>query len=105
MGQTFLLFGYVNDHEGYADYYTVLVLLGTSASVVTNTTAANAPIIGNYSSVLMNNETWIFPVSTSINQTGTNLKLVFELWLFNSTSLQFQYTGLFDQLYLNVTRT
>ena len=34
---------------------------------------------------------------------GLNQRLIFELWMFNTTTASFAYTGLFNQLWLNVT--
>jgi len=97
------LYGYVVDHQGAVAYYQVEVKLGNSATQVSNTTAADAPEINSYSLVLADNQTSTFPVSLRMDTAGTNLKLIFELWSYNASSAQFTYTGLSDQLYLNVT--
>lgn len=104
-GQTFLLYGYVGNHEGQVAYYTVMVKLGTATTDVGNSTSAAAPLISSYSHVLDNNQSWTFPIEMSINTTGTNMKLIFELWMYNTTSANFEYTGLWNQLYINVTKT
>lgn len=103
-GQRFSLYGYVGNHEGVVAYYTVMVKLGNTTTEVGNSTSAAAPLISSYSQILENNQSWTFPIEMSINNTGTNLKLIFELWMYNTTSANFEYTGLWNQLYINVTK-
>jgi len=102
-GQSFTLYGYVGNHEGVVDYYQVMIKLGNQTTQISNTTAALAPVIASYSQVLDNNQNWTFPIDLSINQTGANLKLIFELWSYNVTTSTFDYIGLWNQLYVNVT--
>ena len=103
-GEAFSLYAYVGNHEGASEYYQVLVKLVTNTNyVISNTTSANAPIISSYSYVLDNGRNTTLPMNLSINQTGTNLRLVFELWSFDSLSSSFSYSGLTDQLWVNVT--
>ena len=97
------LYCYVGNHEGTVAYYQVLVKLGNSATFVSNTTSADAPEILSYSLVLADNQSSIFPVTLAMNTTGTNLRLIFELWAYNISISQFAYTGLWDQLMFNVT--
>ncbi len=103
VGQPFQLYGFVGNHEGQIDYYAVLVKLGTQGTAVSNSTAASVPVLTTYSRVLQDNESWIFPITMSLNETGTNLKLIFELWNYNETVSAFTYTGLWAQLYVNVS--
>jgi uncharacterized membrane protein len=102
-GQSFELYGYVGNHEGAVDYYQLLIKLGNQTTQISNTTSAAAPVIAIYSQILDNNQNWTFPIDLSINRTGTNLKLIFELWSYNMTSSIYDYTGLWNQLYVNVT--
>lgn len=102
-GQQFLLYGYVGNHEGVVSYYEVLVKLGNQSTEISNSTYANAPVLSTYSLVLDSNQNSTFPISLSVGQTGTNLRLIFELWRFNPAASQFGYTGLWNQLFINVT--
>ena len=103
VGQQFLLYAYVGNHEGQIDFYRLMIKLGNQSVQVTNSTSASAPLLLSYARVLGDNQSWIFPINMSLNETGTNLKLIFELWAFNGTTSSFDYTGLWDQLYINVT--
>jgi len=103
--QTFPLYGFVENNQGVAEYYKLLVKLGNSSTVVSNSTSANAPALSGYSIVLNDGQNSTFPMNLSINRTGTNLRLIFELWMFNVTTSSFAYTGLWDQLWINVTST
>jgi len=102
-GEIVHLFCYVGNHEGAVTYYQVLIKLGNSATQVSNTTAASAPLLFSYLSVLADNTNSTFPVSFSVGTTGSNLRLIFELWSYDTPSSQFVYTGLWDQLWVNVT--
>jgi uncharacterized membrane protein len=102
-GEQFHLYGYIGNHEGSVSYYQFETKLGNQSTVVSNSTASDAPVIFTHLLVLENNQTAIFPVTLSINSTGTDERLIFELWSFDTTTSQFAYTGIWDQLFLNVT--
>jgi uncharacterized membrane protein len=101
--QPLLLYGFISNHEGTASYYQLLVKLGNQTTQVNNETAAAAPVIFTYSTILDQNQSAIFPVNLTIGEQGTNLRLIFELWSFDGASSQFTYTGDWNQLVLNVT--
>src|SRR5579875_966315 len=84
-GQNFTLYLYVGNHEGHVEYYEVLIKLGNSSNVNENT-SLNAPILYTFGMVLTNNQ-----------------RLVLELWRFNVTTDSFTYTGIYNQLWMNVT--
>jgi uncharacterized membrane protein len=105
VGQQFTLYVYVGDHEGEAAYYQVLVKEGNQATVISNSTSANLLPVLTSSLVLQDNSSSIFPVSLSMSAAGLNQRLIFELWMFNSTTTNFTYTGLYNQIWLNVTGT
>jgi len=102
-GQSFLLYGYIGNHEGSVYDYQMMIKLGNQTTPVSNSTASDAPVLATFYHVLDDNQSWTFPIHLSISKTGTNLKLIFELWAFNTTTSTFQYTGLWNQLYVNVT--
>jgi len=103
VGQQFTLYVYVGNHEGGAGYYQVLVKEGNQATVVSNSTSADLPPVLTSSLVLQDNSSSIYPVNLSMRTAGLNQRLIFELWMFNSTTTSFAYTGLFAQIWLNVT--
>lgn len=105
VGQQFTLYVYVGDHEGLAAYYQVLVKEGNQATVISNSTSANLPPVLTNSLVLQDNSSTIFPVNLSMTTAGLDQRIIFELWMFNSTSSTFAYTGLWNQLWLNVSAT
>ena len=103
VGQQFSLYVYVGNHEGAVSYYQVLVKEGNQATVVSNSTAANLPPVLSNSLVLGDNASTTFPVTLSMSTAGLNQRLIFELWMFNATTTSFVYTGLFGQLWMNVS--
>ncbi len=102
-GRPFLLYGYVGNHEGSSSYYQFLVKVGNQTTQVSNSTSAHAPVVFTYSRVLENNQSTIFPLNLTLSSPGTNVRLIFELWSFNVTTSSYTYTGLWNQLLLNVT--
>jgi len=102
-GSPFLLYGYIGNHEGASSFYQLLVKVGNQTTQVSNSTYASAPVIFTYSHVLGNNQSTIFPLNLTLSDQGTNVRLIFELWSYNVTSSSYGYTGLWNQLLLNVT--
>ena len=88
-GQQILLYGYLGNHEGVVSYYQFVVKLGNGSTVVSNSTAAVAPVIYSSDRVLANNQTMTFPLNLSLTTPGTNERVIFELWRFDTGSSQF----------------
>jgi uncharacterized membrane protein len=102
-GNPFLLYGYIGDHEGESGYYQFLVKVGNQTTQVSKSTYALAPVIFTYSHVLDNNQSTIFPLNLTLTSPGTNVRLIFELWSYSVSTSSYTYTGLWNQLFLNVT--
>ena len=101
-GQNFTLYLYVGNHEGQVTYYQVLVKLGNQSNASINASLPVQPI-ASYSMVLLDNQTYLEPITLSLNHNGTNVRLVFELWVFETNSSSFAFDNRVNQLYLNVT--
>lgn len=105
VNKSFLLYGFVGNHEGNVENYQVLVKLGNEATIVTNATSANVPVLATYWRILKENETWLFPMNLSVNHAGSGTRIIFELWSYSVPASSFEYTGLWNQIRLNVTST
>jgi uncharacterized membrane protein len=103
VNQSFLLYGFVGNHENSVQNYQLLVKLGNQSTIVTNTTYANAPVLATYWHILKENENWLFPMNLSVNRAGNNTRIIFELWSYNIPTSSFEYKGLWNQIWLNVT--
>lgn len=103
VGHHFLLYAYVGNHEGTVSYYQVQVKAGNQNTAISNTTSASAPLLLTRYVVLADNASATLPVTLSMPTAGPNQRLIFELWMFNTTTAQFAYTGLWNALWLNVT--
>lgn len=103
VGQPFLLYGYIENHEGNAEYYQFTVKLGNESTLVSNSTAADAPLIFTNSAVVLDNQSIDFPMLLSISHIGMNQRLIFELWTYNVHQSTFVYTGIWNEIWLNVT--
>ena len=62
-----------------------------------------ASTIATYGMVLLNNQTYLQPISLSLSQPGQNVRLVFELWLYQGNVSSFVYDHRFTQFWLNVS--
>ena len=102
-GEKFLLWVYVFNYEGHVMLYRVYIKLGNRTTLVNSTISANAPIIDYFDLCLTHNESALVPVYLSINRTGS-YKLIFELWAYSPRTRRFKYLGLWNHLYINVTR-
>jgi uncharacterized membrane protein len=103
VNQTFNLYLYVGNHEGHLMYYDILAKVGSNDSVVNDTAPLPVAPFADYRVVLADNQTLTEPLVLSVNRTGTNLKLVFEMWSFDSSAGSFTYHGRWNLLLLNVT--
>jgi uncharacterized membrane protein len=102
-GSPIQLYGYIGNHEGVSSLYQFLVKVGNQTTQISNSTYAQAPVIFTYSHVLENNQTTTFPLTLTLGNPGTNVKLIFELWSYDVNNSSYGYTGLWNQLLLNVT--
>jgi len=103
-GTPFQLNVYIENHEGKTMYYEILGKLGNITSIINDTTPLNAQPILELRMVLPNNASIIIPVNITIYQPMTNLRLVFEMWIFNESTQTFTYYHRWVQLWLNVTK-
>jgi uncharacterized membrane protein len=103
VGQQFTLYGYIGNHEGRPSYYQFVVKVGNQSTAVSNSTTARAPTIFVRYQLLNDNSSVTFPLTLSLQSPGINQRIIFELWSFNSTTSQFVYTGLWDQIWVNST--
>ncbi|MDG6933515.1 MAG: DUF1616 domain-containing protein [Nitrososphaerota archaeon] len=102
-GQNFTLYLYVGNHEGHVEYFNVLVKLGNNDSVVNGTNGMNAPVLATYRIILENNQTYLEPITLSLPNPGQNIRMVFELWTYNTSTNTFTYDYIYNQLWVNVT--
>jgi uncharacterized membrane protein len=99
--QVVSLYGFIANHEGSVQFYQFLVKLGNQTTQVSNITSASAPIIFSSSEFIDDNQSLTFPINLTLTHSGSNQRLIFELWDYNAT--QFTYTGLWNQIWVNVT--
>src|SRR5712692_2773588 len=105
VNQSFLLYGFVANHEGIVENYQLMVKLGNQSTLVTNATYAVATLLTTYWHILSENATWLFPMNLTIGHAGVNMRVIFELWSYNVSTSSFAYTGLWNQVWMNVTLT
>jgi hypothetical protein len=99
-GSTVNLYAYVGNNLGAPTWYSVLVKVGDNSTQVN---PDQEPSVTNIDQILLPNSNLTVPVNVTMVQTGINQRIIFELWEFNTTTGSFQYSGLWDQVWLNVT--
>jgi len=102
-GQNLTLYLHVGNYEGHVMFYKILAKIGNSSSVVNQIVFLNIFPTATYSFILSNNKTALRETTLNLNTTGTNLKLVFELWIYSISQEKFVYYNQWTQLLLNVT--
>ena len=60
--------------------------------------------VKSFEKVLMNKETWEFPVSLTLNQTGLH-RVIFELWLFDDFENDASYSSNWCSIWLEVIQS
>jgi uncharacterized membrane protein len=86
---TFLLWVGVENHNDTTIDYSVLVKHDDGKSPVD---PSPVEATESFEKTLADEETWEFPVTVTVDQLGNN-RVIFELWYFNRTSLEKEYTG------------
>ena len=102
-GQNFTLYLYVGNHEGRVMYYQVLAKLGNVSSVSNDNVSLSVPPIASFGMVLLDNQTYLKPITLSLLHSGTNIRLIFELWDYQANVTSFAYDHRQNQLFMNVT--
>lgn len=85
---TFLLWVGVENFMGRIEYSSVLVKMDDGTGY---TNPSPLDPVYRFEKVLLNKETWEFPITISINQTGQH-RIIFELWLFDELDNVFSYS-------------
>ncbi len=101
VGEEAFFYVYVGNHMGRPMYYIVMVKIGNRSTPIDP--APLKPVL-TFERVLMNNETWIFPVHLKMSKPGINLRIIVELWIYNETTGKIQYHNRWTQLWVNVTK-
>lgn len=102
-GEEFELYLYLGNHMGELSYYRVYVKLGDVGLNVSDIEPYGGEVLFDLDYVLIDDSNATLPISLSIDEVGTNQRLVFELHRFEDNRLI--YDGLWTQLWLNVTNT
>jgi len=103
-GSPFRLNVYVGNHEGKAMYYRVLVKVGDKSSVVNASIPLSSEPLMDIRVVLGHNASRVIPVNVTLYEPASNVRLVFEMWVYNETTGDFSYYGRWNQLWINVTK-
>lgn len=99
-GDAVNLYVYVGNQMGRPVHYTVMIKIGDN-----NTNVNPAPIepTMELERIMLQNENWTSPVNIKLTQAGLNQRIIFELWTYNETTNNIDYSQIWGQVWLNVT--
>jgi uncharacterized membrane protein len=101
VGEEFELYLYLGNHMGELSYYRVLAKLGDIDLNVSESEPYDGQVLATYDYILEDEANVTIPILLSIDELGFSQRLVFELNRFEDG--EFDYDGLWVQLWLNVT--
>ncbi|HEU97483.1 MAG TPA: DUF1616 domain-containing protein [Fervidicoccus fontis] len=97
---------FVYNHYGEPTYFKVEYKIGDNSTLPTNSTASPLHELKEWRVILNNNENATFPISVPVYAavgTGEEKALIFELWIYNLSDQSWEYSGLWTDLYINIT--
>jgi uncharacterized membrane protein len=98
------LYLYHGNHEGQVQYYRTKIKVADQAINISETIEYPSPEIASYDLVLMNGINQTTPITLTLQEPGINQRIIFELHKLDSETGKFTYSGIWVQLWLNVTR-
>ena len=103
VGEKFKLYIYLGNHMGYPMWYVVFLKIGNMTTFVNETIPADVEPVWCYEVLLNHNSNTTIPITVSLNRTGTNVRLIFELWTINEHG-ELTYHNRWVHLWINVTK-
>ena len=103
VGEKFKLYIYLGNHMGYPMWYVVFLKIGNMTTFVNETIPADVEPVWCYEVLLNHNSNITIPITVSLNKTGTNVRLIFELWTINEYG-ELTYHNRWVHLWINVTK-
>ena len=103
VGEKFKLYIYLGNHMGYPMWYVVFLKIGNMTTFVNETIPADVEPVWCYEVLLNHNSNITIPITVSLNRTGTNVRLIFELWTINEHG-ELTYHNRWVHLWINVTK-
>jgi len=100
---------FIDNHLGKPIYWMIIYKVGNSSTIPTNTTPSPAKPLREWRGVLDNNENTTFLVRVPIEipkplEGEKRIALIFELWIYNTTSNRWIYSGRWTHLYVEVVK-
>ena len=103
VGEKIKLYIYLGNHMGYPVWYVVFLKIGDRTTFINETVPANIEPVWSYEVLLDHNSNVTIPITLSLNKTGTNVRLIFELWTVSENG-ELAYHNRWVHLWINVTK-
>jgi hypothetical protein len=93
----------IENYEGRLQYFVILTKIGEFNTTWDQGTPAPFAVIERFDQLISNNEKQFQNVQYIFNETQTNIRLIWELWIINDSTGDLDFTGKWIYLPLNVT--
>ena len=100
----FYLWVDVGNYQGNVNLYLINITLGNENTTISKTapSSSSAAFLKNYLIIVENSHTRMQLINLSINVTANKQRLIFELWVYNPAIHNFEYLGLWVQIWINI---
>ncbi|QOJ79297.1 DUF1616 domain-containing protein [Infirmifilum lucidum] len=105
-GQPVDLCVFVGNYEGKPIYYKVVFKVGTNQTIPSNSSPSPDPPLKAWRGVLAHGENATFKVSVVVppSLNSSRVALIFELWVYDTSTGRWRYTGRWTHLYVDVVK-
>lgn len=103
IGERIKLYIFLDNHLGKPAFLQVRMKLGSKGRIPTNSTPLNVTPVFVFERILNDGGNYTREVTFTLNKTGTNIALVFELWRYDTTLKEWVYDKRWVHLYVNVS--
>ncbi|MEZ0290292.1 MAG: DUF1616 domain-containing protein [Sulfolobales archaeon] len=95
---------FVYNHMGRPVYYKVVYKIGSNTTIPTNTTPSPESVLAEWRGVLNmdSNTTFKIKIPVYAKRINSTIALIFELWVWDTSSNSWKYSGVWNHLYVNV---
>ena len=103
VGNNYTLDLYLANHEGHSMLYQVYEEVGSRASMINQTEPLSAVPVATYWFALPDNGSVTDPITVRLGSPGLQIRLIWELWDYSTSTNSWVYGGSWAQLFVNAT--
>jgi uncharacterized membrane protein len=104
VGSPINLYLYHGNHEGHVQFYRTKIKVADQSMNISETIEYPSPEVAFYDLVLRDGMNQTTPITMTLDEPGINQRIIFELHKLDSETGKFAYSGVWVQLWLNISR-